>query len=117
MGRIQARAVADRVHLDKRIRLVKYGGEVDQQTGNRAQSDERTVWAATRLGSELQIGRERLEIVGATAVVIRWEPLYRSLDDGLIDFYLDPDDASATANIVTNVREIGRRRFVILEAV
>ena len=76
--------------------------------------------AALQAGDELRIGSQQSILVSGAKAIIRYNPLYESLNLGGLRVSLDPDlpdDRVSEARTVTNVRLYGRRRFIELELV
>ena len=115
MGRREARRIEQRIHLDKLVRLQKYGGAISPVTGNYADivADE-TVWASIEEGrTEFDVAREGTTLLFAASVTIRWTPTFDTLSTGRILMYLPADDTEPIS--ITIVKAVGRRRFLRLE--
>ena len=119
MGRREAARTEQRIHLDRRVKLCKFGGDVDPVSGRREFSESAVVWAAVESGrSELDITRTGTTLKLPSAVVVRWETIWESLATGRIYVAFDtglPDEDANTASLVTNLVQIGRGRFLRLE--
>ena len=119
MGRVEASRVAKRIHLDRRVRIWRYHGEISGISGERALvlDGSEVVWAEVRT-AEIIASSDKESLFGsATVVTIRWKPQY-NLRAGDLKVNVDPvviDEADENSRFVDKVRAIGRRRFLALE--
>ena len=100
MGRQQAGRVAERIHLDRVVRLRRLDNNGDWVA-------DAQLWAAREVRSGVHIGREGSIQLEDTAYIIRYDARFAALRIVI-------DDGDRTGLSVVDIEEIGRGRFLRL---
>lgn len=116
MGRLQAASLERRVHLDRQVEIQLWDGPPNERTGRATMAEARNLWAAIEDGGSEQVlsggGADGTIVTFGYAVTVRWLQRF----EGLTADQFRIVRGSATLQ-VTNVRHLGRRRFLRLEVV